>query len=267
MANVTKQARYRFAMPDGKMREATLTVEAEANGPPSHGGSVSALDPNAGSGEWRTLLSQEKAPWALQQFGETMRRRDAPEMDAIVIQLRANVDGAKPINAFLEEADSARKAAGRKNVVLDMRMNGGGNLQLTRDFVTSLPGRLPPGGRVVVLTSPWTFSAAISTTAYLKQAGGDRVVLVGEAPGDRLQFFAEGQPTSLPRSGAMILMATQRHDYLTGCKGFTDCHGPVVRYPISVKSLAPDVAAPWTLESYAAGRDPGMEAAGKILKR
>ena len=104
-----------------------------------------------------------------------------------------------------------------------------------------------------MLTSPWTFSAAISSTGYLKQAGGDRVILVGEAPGDRLRFFAEGGPKTLPRSGALILTATQRHDYLTGCQGFTDCHGAVVRYPIAVKSLDPEVAAPWTIEAYAAG--------------
>ena len=115
-----------------------------------------------------------------------------------------------------------------------------------------------------VLTSPWTFSAAISSTGYLKQAGGDGVVLVGEAPGDRLQFWAEGRPVVLPRSGAYVQYATQRHDYVTGCRPFTDCHSYMVKYPIAVKSLAPDVAAPWTLESYATGRDPAMEAVERL---
>jgi len=182
--------------------------------------------------------------------------------------LHANIDaGGHSIAAFLEASDSARKAAHRKNVVLDMRFNGGGNLQLTRDFLRALPSRLDPDARIVVLTSPWTFSAAISSTAYLKQAGGERVTLVGEAPGDRLQFWAEGQPVVLPHSGVMLLVATERHDYLTGCKPFTDCHRPVVQFPISVKSLAPDVAAPWTIEAYASGRDPGMEAVGLTLRR
>jgi hypothetical protein len=133
--------------------------------------------------------------------------------------------------------------------------------------MSSLPGRLATGGRVVVLMAPWTFSAAISSIGYLKQAGGDRVILVGEPPGDRLRFWAEGGPTTLPRSGALLLAATQRHDYLTGCKDFTDCHGAVVRYPISVKTLDPDVAAPWTIDAYAAARDPGMEAAARVLGR
>ena len=194
----------------------------------------------------------------MRQFTTPFRRRDAPELDAIVIQLHANIDiGGESIARFLEDADAARRAARRDNVVLDMRFNGGGNLQLTREFMTSLPSRLAPAGRVVVLTSPWTFSAAISSIGYLKQAGGDRVVLVGEALGNRLQFWAEGQPVRLPNSGAFILMATLRHDYITGCQPFPDCHPYMRRFPIAVASLAPEVPAPWTFESYAAGRDPG----------
>ncbi len=257
-------ATYRFQMGDGSSREARLVPVAN----PLGGAEPDAvLAPGAGPSGWRTLLPVDKAPWSLQESGETMRRRDAPEMDATVIQLRANLDGRIPIATFLEESDAARRAAGRKNVVLDMRMNDGGDLQLTRAWMSSITGRLPPGGRVVILTSPWTFSAAISSIAYLKQAGGARVVLVGETPGDRLRFWAEGRPISLPHSGALILMATQRHDYLTGCKGYTDCHPYVAKYSIAVKNLDPDVAAPWTLDSYAAGRDPGMEAAARVLAK
>lgn len=259
------QATYRFQMRDGRNREVVLTAVPDPQGGGMHR-AAAILEPGSGTAGWRALLASEKAPWSLQEWGETMRRRDAPDMDAMTIQLRANVDGEQPIAQFLEASEAARKAAGRKNIVLDMRMNGGGNLQLTREWMSSITSKLPADGRIVVLTSPWTFSAAISSTGYLKQGGGTRVVLAGEAPGDRLRFFAEGQqPAMLPHSGAMVLMATQRHDYLTGCQGFSDCHGAVVRFPIAVKSLDPEVPAPWTLESYAAGRDPGMEAAQRIL--
>ena len=134
-----------------------------------------------------------------------------------------------------------------------------------RDFVKSLPSLVP--GRIFVLTSPWTFSAAISTAGYLEQAGGERVTIVGEMVGDRLEFWAEGRLVRLPYSGAAMSYSRQRHDYKTGCRPYTDCHGPVVRNPISVNTLAPDIEAPITIESILAGRDPAMEAIAQSLRR
>src|SRR6185503_12822956 len=114
------------------------------------------------------------------------------------------------------------------NLVLDMRLNGGGDLNNTRDFAETLPALVP--GRVFVLTSPWTFSAAISTVGYLKQKAPSRVTIVGETVGDRLVFFAEGRPIAVP-------------------------------------TLDPEIVAPWTIETYRNGRDPGMEAIATALSR
>jgi hypothetical protein len=64
----------------------------------------------------------------------------------------------------------------------------------------------------------------------------------------------------------MVLNATERHDYVTGCRNIENCHGSVVRNPVSVPTLAPDIEAPWTLETYLAGRDPAMEAVAGALR-
>ena len=124
-------ASYRIAMPGGKSRDVTLT-SGQAS-PRDRQGSVAMLYPASGAG-WQSLLPADRAPWSLQGAGETMRRRDAPELDAMVIQLRANVNGQQPIADFLAESDSLRRLAGRKHIVLDMRMNGGGNLQASSTY-------------------------------------------------------------------------------------------------------------------------------------
>jgi len=258
------QATYQVACRDGSTRQRTLTSAEDLTG--SWDEMTEVFDGSDRGSGWTALLPEDRAPWALREFTVPFRQRDAPELDAIVIQLHANIDrNGQSIARFLEDADAERRKLGRANVVLDMRFNGGGNLQLTRAFFSALPGRLPSGGRVIVLMSPWTFSAAISSIGYVKQADPARVVLVGEGPGDRLQFWAEGRAFPLPRSGALVLPATQRHDYLNGCREFTDCHSYVRAFPVAVPSLAPDVAAPWTIEDFAAGRDPGMAAAAKVL--
>jgi hypothetical protein len=41
----------------------------------------------------------------------------------------------------------------------------------------------------------------------------------------------------------------------------------VVRNPIRVRSLEPQVPAPWTVAAFRAGRDPAMEAVRALLGR
>src|SRR6185436_4893473 len=112
--------------------------------------------------EWRRLPTPEHTSWSLQEQDKVFRWRDAPEIDAIVVQLRVTVDnGGVKLLDFLEEAEANRVKLGRHNVVLDMRANGGGNLMLAREFFTRWPGRVAQPGKFFVLSSRRTFSAAI----------------------------------------------------------------------------------------------------------
>ena len=254
---------YRFAVAGGTTIDRRIAADPADPGRP-RANADRWLFPDRLEGEkesWRALLAPDQAPVALREPERPFRFRAAPEIDAIVVELRQNVgDG---IDRFLKDASRAIGEAHPKNLVLDMRLNGGGDLNNTRDFAESLPGLVP--GRIFVLTSPWTFSAAISTVGYLKQKSPERVTIVGETVGDRLVFFAEGSPLTLANTGIVLLPATERHDYQHGCKEFKDCHGSVVRHPIAVPSLDPEIAAPWTIEAYRSGRDPGMEAVTAAL--
>ena len=194
------------------------------------------------------------------------RWRAAPEIDGMVIELRQTSNAPNnPIREFLATMTTRIQSDRPRNLVIDLRLNGGGDLNTARDFMKGVPELVP--GRIFVLTSPWTFSAAISSLGYLEQTAPERVTIVGEEVGDRLEFWAEGGPTTLPSSGHVFSIATQRHDYKNGCRAFADCHRPVVVNSIAVPTLAPDVAAPWTLEAYRAGRDPAMEAVAAQLRR
>jgi len=259
-----ERAAYRFRLANG--RTVTRQFTPEPANPDRLRASVDRwYYPALAEGEaMRTLLNEADAPWSLQEPGTLFRMRDAPELDAFVIEVRQNY-GTEDQNIidFMFDALEAARHSGRTNLVLDMRMNGGGDLNITRDWSRILPYAV--NGRTFVLTSPWTFSAAISTVGYMKQQGRDRVVIVGEEVGDRLDFYAEGDVITLPHSGALILSATERHDYRTGCRNIENCHGSVVRNTIAVQSLAPDIVAPWTIEAYRAGRDPAMEAVAAAL--
>jgi hypothetical protein len=261
-------ATYSFIAANGQKIDRQLTGErADADTPRVQAQRLflPALLPDE-EGKWRTALDVTKAPWSLAEPDARFRWRAAPELDALVIELRQVVSSpGYSITEFLSEMTTKLQARRPKNLVIDMRLNGGGNLQTARDFMKTLPILVP--GRIFVLTSPWTFSAAISSVGYLEQMAPDRVTIVGEEVGDRLEFWAEGTGATLPHSGMVMQYATQRHDYRNGCRAFTDCHGAVVQYPIAVPSLAPDIQAPWTFEAYRAGRDPAIEAVSKALSR
>lgn len=164
----------------------------------------------------------------------------------------------------MSEARKLIKQAKPKNAVVDLRWDGGGVLNTTRSFLQDLPSLLPKGGKIFVLTSGRTFSAGIASTGYLKQAGGERVTIVGEPIGDDVEFWAEGDFQMLVASKAALLLATERHNYQTGCWE-ADCHDSIRKHPIRVKSLEPEIAAPLTYADYRAWRDVALEAVRKAL--
>jgi hypothetical protein len=190
-----------------------------------------------------------------------------PELDAHYLQLRINKSFyEQKIDAFLNQARATLKKAKTKHLVVDLRLDGGGDLNTTREFFQRLPGLLPRDGRIFVLTSGHTFSAGIASAGYLKQAAPSRVTIVGEPIGDRLEFWAEGGFIDLPASKAVLLPATERHNYQTGCQQ-PDCHRSIRRHPIRVGSLEPDLPAPLRYADYRAGRDPALEAVRQALRR
>ncbi|MDO1560094.1 hypothetical protein Q0812_11710 [Brevundimonas sp. 2R-24] len=199
-------------------------------------------------------------PAYLSRPDQTFFTQEMPEFQALYFAMRATRDGrGQPIAEALAAAEAEIRDVRPRNVIIDLRLNGGGDLNTARNFMKTLPTLIPEGGRIFALTSGQTFSAAIASLGYLKEAGGDRVVIVGEPVGDRLEFWAEGDVMELPYSGGLLLQATERHNYMTGCPE-EDCHGNIRRNPIRVSSLQPDIPAPLTIEAWLEGRDPALEA-------
>ena len=256
---------YRIHTVDGRVVERRLTA-----GPPARPASF--------------LVPPERAPWIMRDVADAFRWRDAPEHGAIVIQLRTNLDQpGRPLTAFLEEVERQRAALGRKTVVIDLRGGDGGDMTLSREFFAALPSRVGAGGRFLVLLGPRSISAGLANVAYLKQAGGPQVTILGESPGDGPTFFSEGGDIRLPGTGLLMQNALERDDLKDGCRPYADCFaglaqpgGPTgtpadrasyfKRMPVSVASLEPDVSAPVRITDYLAGRDTGLAKALELAR-
>lgn len=260
------RARYRFETPEGRAIEATLAAEAP-HPQRVHADTARLLLPGVNGPEfgWHGLLAAEHAPWWLLDAPQRLRWQHRADLDALVVQMRQTADSPNlRLADFFEAARSATQQLAPRHLVLDLRHNGGGDLTRARDAVERLPDLVP--GRLFVLTSPWTFSAAITLAAALKQAAPERTTVVGEPVGDRLQFFAEGRSLTLRHSREVLRASLERHDYQDGCRAFPDCHAPVARRPIRVASLEPDLPAPLGLDDYRHGRDPALEAVAATLR-
>lgn len=252
-----EQVTVTFKTADGRTMDRVLT-------PQTGGHTVNALRM---AGMAATAPNGGPVPLYMQNPRLFFATAPLPELNALYVKMQAVVNGGgQEIRPFLSATEAEIASLRPTNVVLDLRFNSGGDLNNARNFAKALARRLPANGRVFVITSRTTFSAAISTLGYLKEAGGDKVVIVGEPVGDRLEFWAEGRPLPLPWSGALLLYATERHNYMTGCPE-EDCHGPIRRNPIRVTSLEPDLPAPMTIDAFMAGRDPALEAIEAYLRR
>lgn len=154
-----------------------------------------------------------------------------------------------------------------RHVILDLRLNGGGDLFNTMLFAQALPKLMPPDGRISVLVGPATFSAAIVTVTMMKGYGGDRVTLAGDTMGDRYPFWSEGKAILLSNSKIQVGVGSRMVDWSAGCEDETWCYWPSNVFGTKGVSIEPEIKITPTFAEYAAGRDPVLEAviAGRRL--
>src|SRR5262249_17473617 len=123
-----------------------------------------------------------------------------------------------------------------------------------------------PNASIFVLMSQETFSAGMTSAAFLRQAGRERVTFVGDWPGDRIRFHSEGSDFCLPYSGICMTARTAIHDYSTRwCRPLLECFLLDRLYPVAIRTFAPDIYAPLTYASLSRGHDPAVDAIATII--
>jgi hypothetical protein len=215
-----------------------------------------ALRPAAGDGS----LSQ-----SLQNFDVFFLREAVENSCATYVRMRAIADeDGQRIQPFIRSTEDALRTHPPCAVILDLRYSAGGDFTNTYSFMHHLPKLVAPGGHVYVLTDAMTFSAAITTAGFVKEAGGDAVTIVGEPIGDRLAFFAEGNRGCLPNSKLCVDYATGKHDYTQPCSDWNVCFWLTWLYPVRVKTLSPDEIIPVRFADWNRGHDVAFERAVQL---
>jgi len=259
---------WTVSLPDG--REVTHRLEASAlprgEGLPSGERWLFPDGVEKGWAAYRPRSSEVPETWL--EPGNHFRLFPAAGSCAEVVRLQsiADSDGQK-IAPFLAATEQALRARPPCAVILDLRGDGGGDYTQAWHFAHTLPRLLRPRGRIFVLTDSLTFSAAITTAAFIKEAGGDRVTLLGQPIGDRLSFFSEGGRACLPNLEVCVYYQTGKHDYAHACNDWHECYWLNWLYPVRVRSLQPDILVPLRFADWNAGRDMAYLQASQLAAK
>ncbi|MBL0085234.1 MAG: hypothetical protein IPP44_00735 [Ideonella sp.] len=146
-----------------------------------------------------------------------------------------------PFASFAEDVGKAIDQLDLDRVVIDVRVNSGGNEAVIRPLVSELKRRQI---KIFVLIGRRTFSSAFGNALTMKEQLG--AVLVGEPTGQKPNAFGETRSFELPHSGLRVQYSTKFWK----------------RFATSdPDALYPDLTVEIAIAPYMEGRDPVLEAA------
>jgi hypothetical protein len=232
---------------DGKTLTRKLAaLGRKADGSPITGGfSIQPLP--AATSDWLSAAPEVRPLW-LQALNKHFWYTEIPEQNALYVQdnLVLNEDSGQSFNSFFQEVFQKISSGSYKTVILDLRLNGGGNnmlFQPLKEAFKSLP-IFQTKGSFFVLTGRLTQSAAQNFTTFLER--NTKAIFVGEPTGERPNHYGDAEAITLPSSGIEINLSR---------KYWEDSQPGDPRL-----WTAPAIQAPLTLQLFREGRDPALEA-------
>jgi len=173
--------------------------------------------------------------------------RYLPEKKAMYVQINTIQQKADDsLSAFMKRAIASADSAGAEKFVLDLRLNGGGNGDFNKKiFLPIIKSRYDAPGRLYVLTSRRTFSAAqMLVTEMMKYTNA---TFVGEPTSSKGNHYGDSYRIVLPNSKVTVRVSTLWHQYLDSRD--------------KREMIQPQVPVQLTFADYAAGKDPVLQAA------
>jgi hypothetical protein len=238
---------------DGKTIARTLPVLGRhPDGSPITGGfSMFTLLPAQGSdSDWISAAPSELPLW-LENMDKQYWSADLPERSALYIQDRQVLDekNGQSFAAFFQKMFQKIEQGRYKTIVLDIRLNGGGDNTLFGSLepnFKSIPA-FQSKGRFFVIIGRLTQSAAQNFTTFLEQ--NTKAIFVGEPTGESPNHYGDPDPIELPSSGISVNLSRKWwNDSVLGD------HRPWTQ---------PAIPAPLTLDDFRKGHDPALEAIWK----
>nr|CAI78567.1 hypothetical protein [uncultured Aminicenantes bacterium] len=196
--------------------------------------------------DWSDVSSTAK-PLFMKNPGKPYWFEYLPRDKALYIQINSiQDDPGESLAAFSARMIDAARSASASKIVLDLRLNGGGNNYLNRGLVLALTGagEYNRYGRLFTLIGRNTFSAAMSLVSALER--WTETIFVGEPTGNTPSQYGDARRYILPHSGLTVRLSS-----VYWRDSSVDERRPWV---------APHIGAEPSWADFAAGRDPALAA-------
>ncbi len=201
--------------------------------------------PDAGWVDMRGVDGSRTPVWLRGDPRDPLRLEYLPDSRTAYVQFNKVGDGPEEtIEAFARRLRAFVDTGAVERVVLDLRLNRGGDGTLNRPLVLSLirSPKLEGSGRLFVLIGRSTFSAAQFLVHALEEYTD--AVFVGEPTAGKPNSYGDSRKITLPNSGITV-RASVFHWQRT--------------HPLDSRAWkAPDVAAELTSRDYRSNLDPAM---------
>jgi hypothetical protein len=230
------QAAFTFETPGGARADVTLT--------PVPGPQYASEFADPLHGHYPSVLPGAPRPLYLANGAKALWVRTLGRGRAVYVGYNAV---SAPSPAMLRRIPRLVLAAGTRRVIVDVRLNGGGDNTTYGPLVDLFASKQVSGrGKLFLLTGRATFSAAANFAAELDR--DTRAVVVGEPTGGGVETYGDTVPVLLPSLGWYVYVASRYHERKRGPNDHR-------------LAVAPDVRVELTSAQYFAGRDPVLERA------
>lgn len=227
---------------EGKSFEHTVTAAAIRRPPREYG--FVMKDGN----DWLSARDQKTTPYFLKNIDRIYYFEYLPEQKTVYIRhSQIQDDASEPIPAFYERVFDFIEKNDVERLVLDVRLNGGGNNYKNKPIVTGIirTEKINKPGKFFVIIGRNTFSACQNLVNELSNY--TNAIFVGEPTSENINFYGDNRRVVLPNSKTPAFLSFawwqdkpqwENDDW-----------------------LAPHLAVEMSFDDYRTNRDPVLEAA------
>lgn len=225
----------------GKTFEQTFTA-LENQRPPARYGFVNS------DGDWLDARDNSKTPLYLKNLDRIYFFEYLPEQKTVYVRhSQIQDDQQEAIPAFYDRVFDFIEKNDVERLVLDVRLNGGGNNYKNKPIVTGIirTEKINQPGRFFVITGRRTFSACQNLVNELDNY--TNAVFVGEPTAENINFYGDTRQVTLPASKIPVFLSFAWWQDKPQWE-----NGPWT---------APHIAVDMSFEAYRSNQDPVLDAA------